>query len=133
MNHICFIHSSVEGQLGCFQFLAIMNKAAMNIDEQGGKDLGSCFLMSSARAPWSLVRQTVVEELGTERGLVCTVGSFLVSILVPLGPCWLHMPPTLRVGLSPRWLCLTDGLGDSQSKQADDQDQPSYVQTIDKK
>jgi hypothetical protein len=29
-----FIHSLIEGQLGCFQFLAIMNKAAMNIVEQ---------------------------------------------------------------------------------------------------
>jgi hypothetical protein len=34
MNHIFFIHSSVEGHLGCFQFLAIMNKAAVNIVEQ---------------------------------------------------------------------------------------------------
>ena len=34
MYHIFFIHSSVEGHLGCFQFLAIMNKAAMNIVEQ---------------------------------------------------------------------------------------------------
>jgi hypothetical protein len=34
MNHIFFIHSSVEGHLGCFQFLAIKNKAAMNIGEQ---------------------------------------------------------------------------------------------------
>jgi hypothetical protein len=31
MNHIFNIHSPVEGHLGCFQFLAIMNKAAMNI------------------------------------------------------------------------------------------------------
>jgi hypothetical protein len=29
MYHIFFIHSSVEGHLGCFQFLAIMNKAAI--------------------------------------------------------------------------------------------------------
>ena len=34
MCHIFFIHLSVEGHLGCFQFLAIMNKAAMNIVEQ---------------------------------------------------------------------------------------------------
>ena len=34
MCHIFFIHSSVEGHLSCFQFLAIMNKAAMNITEQ---------------------------------------------------------------------------------------------------
>jgi hypothetical protein len=34
MNHIFFIHSSIERQLGCLQFLIITNKAAMNIVEQ---------------------------------------------------------------------------------------------------
>jgi hypothetical protein len=33
MYHIFFIHSSVEGHLGSFQLLAIINKAAMNIVE----------------------------------------------------------------------------------------------------
>jgi hypothetical protein len=33
MNHIFCIHSSVEGHLNCLQFLAIPNKAAMNIVE----------------------------------------------------------------------------------------------------
>jgi hypothetical protein len=28
------IHSSVEGHLGCFQFLEIMNRATVNIVEQ---------------------------------------------------------------------------------------------------
>ena len=32
MYHIFFIHSSVEGHLGCFQFLS--NQATMNIVEQ---------------------------------------------------------------------------------------------------
>jgi len=31
MYHIFCIHSSVEGHLGSFQLLAIINKAAMNI------------------------------------------------------------------------------------------------------
>ena len=33
MYHIFCIHSSVEGHLGCFQLLAIINMAAMNIVE----------------------------------------------------------------------------------------------------
>ena len=33
MHHFSCIHSSVEGHLGSFQFLAIINKAAMNIVE----------------------------------------------------------------------------------------------------
>ena len=36
--------SSVEGHLGCFQFLAIMNEAAMNIAEQVSlRDGGASF------------------------------------------------------------------------------------------
>ena len=34
MNHIFFIHTLVEGHLGCFLFLYLVNKAAMNIIEQ---------------------------------------------------------------------------------------------------
>jgi hypothetical protein len=33
MYHIFCIHASVEGHLGSFQLLAIINKAAMNIAE----------------------------------------------------------------------------------------------------
>ena len=31
MHHIFFVHSSVNGHLGCFNDLAIVNRAAMNI------------------------------------------------------------------------------------------------------
>jgi hypothetical protein len=45
MYHIFFIHSSFEGHLGYFQFLALIDKAAMNIVEQasywdGGASFG---------------------------------------------------------------------------------------------
>ena len=33
MYHVFFIHSLVEGHLGCFQVLAFMSNAAMNIVE----------------------------------------------------------------------------------------------------
>jgi hypothetical protein len=36
MYHIFCIHSSVEGHLGSFQLLAIINKAAMNITGKRG-------------------------------------------------------------------------------------------------
>ena len=34
MNHNFCIHSLIEGYLGCFQFLPITNKVAMNMSEQ---------------------------------------------------------------------------------------------------
>jgi hypothetical protein len=55
MNHIFCIHSLVEEHLGCFQFLTIMNNAAMNIVEHRPLwDGGSSFeYMSRSSIPGS--------------------------------------------------------------------------------
>lgn len=34
MDHIFFTQSIIGGHVGCFQFLAVMNKAAMNMASQ---------------------------------------------------------------------------------------------------
>ena len=49
MYHNFFIHSSVEGNLGCFQVLAIVNSAAMN----NGIHVSLSILVSSGYMPRS--------------------------------------------------------------------------------
>ena len=49
MNHNFFIHSSVEGHLGCFHFLAIVNRATMN----NGIHVSFSILVSSGYMPRS--------------------------------------------------------------------------------
>ena len=44
MDHSLFIHSLTEGHLGCFQVLAIMNKAAINIVGRKKKNLVQVFV-----------------------------------------------------------------------------------------
>jgi hypothetical protein len=66
MNHIFCIYSLVEGYLGCFQFLDILSKAAMNILEHmslkyGGISFGyrprSVIAGSSGRTISSILRK----------------------------------------------------------------------------
>ena len=49
MYHDLFIHSSVDGHLGCFHVLAIVNSAAMNI----GIHMSFSVLVSSRYMPRS--------------------------------------------------------------------------------
>ena len=49
MYHSFFIHSSVDGHLGCFHVLAIANSAAVNI----GAHVSSSILVSSGYMPCS--------------------------------------------------------------------------------
>ena len=49
LYHSFFIHSSVDGHLGCFQVLAIVNSAAVN----NGIHVSVSILVSSEYMPWS--------------------------------------------------------------------------------
>ena len=49
MHHNFFIHSSVDGHLGCFHVLAIVNSAAMT----NGIDMSFSILVSSGYMPTS--------------------------------------------------------------------------------
>ena len=49
MYHNFFIHSSVDGHLGCFHVLAVVNSAAVNI----GVHVSFSFLVSSGYMPGS--------------------------------------------------------------------------------
>ena len=49
MCHNCFLYSSVDGQLGCFHVLAIVNSAAVN----NGVHVSLSILVSSGYMPRS--------------------------------------------------------------------------------
>jgi hypothetical protein len=57
MYHIFCIHSTVEGYLGCFQLLAIISKAAMNIVEH--VSFITCWSVF-----WYMPRSGIAEFLG---------------------------------------------------------------------
>jgi hypothetical protein len=58
MYHIFSIHSSVEGHLGSFQLLAIINKAAMNIVEHGS-------LLRFGASSWYMPRSGIAGSSGS--------------------------------------------------------------------
>ena len=56
MHHNFFIHSSVDGCLGCFHVLAIVNSAAMN----NGMHVSFSVLVSSGYVPRSGIADRMV-------------------------------------------------------------------------
>ena len=63
MYHNFFIHSSVDGHLGCFHVIAIVNSVAMNI----GVHMSFSILISSGYMTWS--------------GMARSYGGFIPSFL----------------------------------------------------
>ena len=63
MHHNFFIHSSVDGQLGCFHVLAIVNSATMN----NGIQVYFSILVSSGYVPRS--------------GIAGSYGGFIPNVL----------------------------------------------------
>ena len=84
MYHSFFIYSSVDGHLGCFHFLAIVNSAAMN----SGIHVSLSVLVSSGYMPRS--------------GIAGSYGGFIPSIFKDSPYClpqWLYhftFPPTVQ-------------------------------------
>ena len=68
MYHMFLIHSSVDGHLGCFHVLAIVNNAAVNM---GGRHVSSSVNVLSGHIP----RSGIAESCGSS--------IFCFSILFP--------------------------------------------------
>jgi hypothetical protein len=78
MYHIFCIHSYVEGHLGSFQLLAIINKAAMNIGEHVS-------LLHIGTSSGYMPRSGIAESSGS------TMSNFLRNCQTFI--CYLAFPP----------------------------------------
>ena len=66
MYHIFFIHSSVDGHLGCFRVLAIINSAAVN----RGVHISFQIIVLSGYMPRTGIAGSYGTELGKNRCIV---------------------------------------------------------------
>ena len=80
MYHIFCVHSSVEGHLGSFQLLAIINKAAMNIVEH-------VFLLPVGTSSGYGIRNKIPTEGVTETKFGAETKGWTIQRLPHLGIC----------------------------------------------
>jgi hypothetical protein len=85
LTHIFCIHFSVEGYLGSFQLLAIINKAAINI-------VGHVSLLHVGASPEYMPRNLIAGSSGS------TMANFLRNRQIDLDTEWLYqlaIPPAM--------------------------------------
>ena len=86
MYHNFFIHSSVDGHLGCFHVLAIVNSAARNI----GVHMSFSVLVSSQYMPRSGIARSYA-------GLTASLKKKKISILSSTVAISIYIPTSKRV------------------------------------